>query len=224
MGLFDKWMNGIGGTAQGSVGHGAWSATPSQPGTVDEQIKDVARQLGIAVTDAEVTALMAGRAVYMSTEEQGAWNKEIEKRHEASKQLKIEEFKKFPASMRQYIIDSISWTNGMRRINDLTASKSMEELKYEKIYSDHETLAEITHDLLRGRGSGLAPGAGISPSMLAMMRSQHRKSTEQKLFSVDGGTHYATINLNESLISLKQLIDAHAEQCIADGLTGDLDK
>jgi len=219
VGLFDSF---IGNGKSTSAGSGT-----SQP-QVDKSImiktlQHAAAHMGITVTDVEINSLLAGRSVYMKPEDQAAWNKEIEKRFEAEKLLRVEEFKKLPASMRQYILDPITWTRAIEQINVLSAPKSQEEIQFENLYRKHEAFAEVAHDIINGRAHGTSHGM-LSPSMLSMMRSHHRRATEQTLFTIDGPTQYATIHLNEDCVSLKQLQDAHAEQCIADGITGDLNK
>lgn len=214
MGLFDGFFSG------GSCG-------PTPLGTsvlVEDQIKELAKKLGIPVTDADVIKLMAGVASVMDTANQGKWHKLIEERSEVTKQLKLDEFKKLPASMRQYIIDSILWTRGVQHINELEAPKLQEERNLETLHGNHEALSETVYDLMRGKNN-IGLGMGMGPSMLAMMRNAHAGAFQQRaILDVKGPCHYADININENIIKLQQLIDAHSEQCIADGISGDLNK
>jgi hypothetical protein len=178
-----------------------------EPSKIDE-IMDLANRIGLTLTKDQALLAMTGRLVTMTPEQQGQWHKLITERWECIRRLKIDSFKALPASIRQYIIDSITWTRSIGDINQAYIEPLPEERAFEDLHRRYEMLHET---VTGGRGH----------------HSWGRTKSNQpdlNVFTVEGGAQYATIHLNEQLITLKQLIDAHAEQCLADGITGDLNK
>ena len=173
-----------------------------------EEILETATRLGLTLTKDEAVQLMTGRLVVMTPEQQNQWYKLTAERYELIKKLKVDSFKALPASIRQYIIDSITWTSSMDEINSAYLDPLPEERAFEQLAEKYEMLREVTG------GQSMRHSWGRPKS----------STPDISVFTVEGGSQYATIRLNEQMIPLKQLVDAHAEQCIADGITGDLNK
>lgn len=213
MGLFDGFF-GNGGGGSGSAGQ---IQMPPQP--TREQVIATAQALGMTLTEPQIQALLVGRPATLSPDEQAQWYKLIEARGEQNKVYKVNVFKQMPASMRQYIIDSISWTTGMRLINQGAVQPTQQEKQLEHLAHKYNQLTEM----LTGHSH---PFSNMHNLHSALKQMAHEKSMGKQavVFSVEGPCHYAEINLNENIITLKQLIEAHAEQCLADGITGDLNK
>src|ERR1700677_604939 len=165
----------------------------------------------MTITDAQVHSLMAGCAIVIPPEKQAALHRLMEERKERTSALKISHFKAMPASMRQYIIDCILWTRTMTSINNAEAPKTPEEAGLEMVINQYETLSEIT--------TGHNPNT-YHNMIQSMMRSNRMYGANNNVFKFNTDkTPYTAMELDEKVITLKQLMDAHAEQCIADGIT-----